>query len=123
VDGTLKGAGMRVPPMLVQPFIENAIWHGLRHKEGKGLLSVAVEDTPGSVRFTITDDGIGRTRAAAIRASHAKPSKGIDNTRNRIALVNTLYRGSLTLAVEDLHADGSGTRVRFDIPKDLAHGH
>ena len=122
VDPALKGAGLRVPPMLVQPFIENAIWHGLRHKDGMGLLTVNVKDAGSAIRFEVTDDGIGRARAAELKRAHAKASKGIDNARNRIALVNSLFRARLTLDVQDLHPDGSGTRVRFDVPKDL-NGH
>ena len=123
IDPALRGAGLRVPPMLVQPFIENAIWHGLRHKEGRGLLTLNVKDTGNSIRFEVTDDGIGRTKAAELKRAHAKASKGIANARNRIALVNSLYHAHLELHVEDLHADGTGTRVRFDVPKDLApHG-
>ncbi len=123
VDAALKGTGLRVPPMLVQPFIENAIWHGLRHKDGKGLLSVNVKDAGTAIRFEVTDDGIGRAKAAELKHAHAKASKGIDNARNRIALVNSLYRARLTLQVEDLNPDGTGTRVRFDVPKDLErHG-
>ncbi len=119
VDPALKGAGLRVPPMLVQPFIENAIWHGLRHKEGKGLLSVNVTDTGSAIRFEVSDDGIGRAKAAEMKRVHAKASKGIDNARNRIALVNSLYHAQLTLGVDDMNPDGTGTRVRFDVPKDL----
>lgn len=119
VDPALRNAGLRVPPMLVQPFVENAIWHGLRHKEGKGLLTLSVKDTGRAIRFEVTDDGIGRTKAAGLKRAHAKASKGIANARNRIALVNSLYRGQLTLEMEDLNADGTGTCVRFDVPKDL----
>ncbi|MBP7515365.1 MAG: histidine kinase [Flavobacteriales bacterium] len=123
VDPALKGAGLHVPPMLVQPFIENAIWHGLRHKDGKGLLSVVVKDTGSAISFEVTDDGIGRAKAAEMKRAHAKASKGIDNARNRIALVNSLYSARLTLQVEDLNPDGTGTRVRFVVPKDLErHG-
>ncbi len=123
IDPAVRNAGLRVPPMLVQPFIENAIWHGLRHKEGKGLLALSVKDAGDTVRFEVTDDGIGRTKAAELKRTHAKASKGIDNARNRIALVNSLYHAQLTLHVEDLNADGTGTRVRFDVPKNLSpHG-
>ena len=119
IDPSLRGSGLRVPPMLVQPFIENAIWHGLRHKEAKGLLALSVKDNGNSIRFEVTDDGIGRKKASELKHTHAKTSKGIDNARNRIALVNSLYHARLTLKVEDLNPDGTGTRVRFDVPKDL----
>ena len=121
VDPALRNAGLRVPPMLVQPFIENAIWHGLRHKEDKGHLRVSIGQDENSILFAITDDGIGRKRAGKLKLlnSAARPSKGIDNARNRIALVNNLYGTDIRLSVEDLSPDGTGTRVRFHIPKTL----
>jgi hypothetical protein len=121
VDPALRNAGLRVPPMLVQPFIENAIWHGLRHKEDKGNLRVSISQDDTSILFAITDDGIGRKRANALKLlnSAARPSKGIDNARNRIALVNNLYGTDIHLSVEDLSPDGTGTSVRFHIPKTL----
>ena len=121
VEPALRNAGLRVPPMLVQPFIENAIWHGLRHKEGMGHLRVSIGQDDTSIRFAITDDGIGRKRAAELKLlnSAARPSKGIDNARNRVALVNNLYGTDIRLVVEDLSPDGTGTSVRFNIPKTL----
>ncbi len=121
VDPALRNAGLRVPPMLVQPFIENAIWHGLRHKEGMGHLRVSIGQDENSILFAITDDGIGRKRAGELKLlnSAARPSKGIDNARNRIALVNNLYGTDIRLSVEDLSPDGTGTSVRFHIPKTL----
>ncbi len=121
VDPGLRNAGLRVPPMLVQPFIENAIWHGLRHKEEHGHLRVSISQDDTSILFAIADDGIGRKRASELKLlnSAARPSKGIDNARNRIALVNNLYGTDIRLIVEDLSPDGTGTSVRFHIPKTL----
>lgn len=121
VDPALRNAGLRVPPMLVQPFIENAIWHGLRHKTTMGTLTVSITDAGTAIAFTITDDGIGRAKAAELKRATAggKASKGIDNARNRIALVNELYRTRITLSIADGAPDGTGTRVHFELPKQL----
>ena len=64
---------------------------------------------------------VSRRRAAELKLlnSAARPSKGIDNARNRIALVNNLYGTDIRLIVEDLSSDGTGTSVRFNIPKTL----
>ena len=125
VDPALVNAGLRVPPMLVQPFIENAVWHGLRHKEGHGALNIAITDSKDRIAFTITDDGIGRTKAGEIKRTSANGarSKGIDNARNRIALVNSLYHTDLRLTIDDASPDGTGTRVHLEIPKQLADVH
>jgi type II secretory pathway component PulM len=121
VDDRLLNVGLRVPPMLVQPFIENAIWHGLRHKEGKGTLHVAITDADGAIGITVTDDGIGRKRADEMKrvARNGAASKGIGNARNRIALVNTLYRTDIRLSITDAAPDGTGTWVHFELPKQL----
>ncbi len=124
VDPALLNAGLRVPPMLVQPFIENAIWHGLRHKQGTGTLTVALRDAGDHIAVTVTDDGIGRTKAAEIKrgSTTVTASKGIGNARNRIALVNDLYRTNVQLHIGDAMPDGTGTRVEFQLPKSIAHG-
>jgi hypothetical protein len=124
VDPALLNAGLRVPPMLVQPFIENAIWHGLRHKQGTGTLTVALRDAGDHIAVTVTDDGIGRTKAAEIKrgSTTVTASKGIGNARNRIALVNDLYRTNVQLHIGDAMTDGTGTRVEFQLPKSIAHG-
>ncbi len=124
VDPSLLNAGLRVPPMLVQPFIENAIWHGLRHKEGMGRLLVELRDGGDHIAITVTDDGIGRTRSAAIKrdSMNATASKGIGNAQNRIALVNALYGTQVRLTMDDAAPDGTGTRVHFQLPKSIAHG-
>ena len=125
VDPALLNAGLRVPPMLVQPFIENAVWHGLRHKEGHGALNISIADNKDHIAFTITDDGIGRTKAGEIKRTsmNGARSKGIDNARNRISLVNSLYHTDLHLTIDDASPDGTGTRVHLEIPKQLADVH
>lgn len=124
VDPALLNAGLRVPPMLVQPFIENAIWHGLRHKQGAGTLAVSLQDAGDHIAVTVTDDGVGRAKAAEIKraSTHVTASKGIGNARNRIALVNDLYRTHVQLHIDDALPDGTGTCVRFQLPKSIAHG-
>ncbi|HRH36989.1 MAG TPA: histidine kinase [Flavobacteriales bacterium] len=124
VDPSLLNVGLRVPPMLVQPFIENAVWHGLRHKEGMGHLTVEVSNAKDLVSFSVVDDGIGRTKAGEIKrgTTNGATSKGIDNARNRIALVNDAYGSRITLHIDDALPDGSGTRVRFELPKTMTHG-
>ncbi|MEL7003512.1 MAG: tetratricopeptide repeat protein, partial [Bacteroidota bacterium] len=86
----------RIPPMLIQPYIENAIWHGLRYKEEHGLLVVAIEETDSSLVMIIEDNGIGREKSKALKTVNqkAKKSTGMKNTEDRIRLINDTY-GSL----------------------------
>ncbi len=111
---------LEVPPMLIQPFIENAVWHGLRYKEGKGHLAVRVAQDDRQITVTIEDDGIGRERSKAIKTDSQRRQKsaGLENVGKRIALINELYGKNYEISVSD--ADGAagdvGTRVRVRVP-------
>jgi tetratricopeptide (TPR) repeat protein len=105
-----------IPPMLLQPYIENAVWHGLRYKKNKGLLEVklAQKDTQ-TLLITITDDGIGRTKSKALKTQNQlkQKSKGMGNVSSRIAILNEMYQDKLSVEVSDLFEHGEGTRVQL----------
>lgn len=122
VDAGIDGQFMEIPPLLIQPYVENAIWHGLMHKPEGGTVWVHVKQVDDSLlHITITDDGVGRARAADLKsksASHRK-SFGLKMTSERIALVNQLYQTNTQVTIEDLvDADGqpAGTEVVIQIP-------
>ncbi len=120
VDENLDAEAYRIPPMLLQPYIENAIWHGLRYKEEKGYLEVALQAGDGdTLRISITDDGIGRRRSAALKTPHQKKqgSRGMENIRKRIGILNDMYGGAIGLTVTDLEPGGKGTRVVLTLKK------
>ncbi len=103
-----------IPPMLIQPYIENAVWHGLRHKKEKGQLTVSIQQKAAkSLIITITDNGIGRTKSQIIKTKNQlkKESKGMGNVASRIAILNEMYSGKINIEVKDLHEDGTGTVV------------
>ncbi len=104
----------QIPPMLIQPYIENAIWHGLRYKEEKGLLAVNIQPHGKEVMVTIEDNGIGRKTSAVLKTHNQKDkdSIGLKNTESRIAIINEIYKTNMRVHLEDLdHATGSGTKV------------
>lgn len=104
--------------MLVQPYIENAIWHGLRYRETKGALSVALKSEQESVKITITDNGIGRKRSAQLKTEHQKKHKStaLKNIAERVAIFNDLYKIKIAIVVQDLNEDDSGTIVELTLP-------
>jgi LytS/YehU family sensor histidine kinase len=107
-----------IPPMLLQPYLENAVWHGLRYKEDKGMLNLNLKMLlPGILHITITDDGIGRRHSAKIktRNQERRKSKGMGNIRKRIGILNKMYGDRITVAVQDLNADGTGTKVIINL--------
>lgn len=121
IDGGSHIRQAQIPPMILQPFVENAIWHGLMHKEGKGLLLVQVRDMGDRIQCIIEDNGIGRARSAEIKKAQMdhKKSVGMQITSDRITLINRIYGIDTQVQVVDLaDADGtpSGTRVVINIP-------
>ena len=122
VDSNLDSANLEIPPMLIQPYVENAIWHGLMPKDGAGHLNIDLSRQNGMIRCIIEDDGIGRDKSKEIRASRrvkGKKSMGMSITGDRIKLLNILHNTNTEVNIEDLKdPDGkpSGTRVELHIP-------
>lgn len=104
---------LRVPPLILQPFAENAIWHGLRNKEGKGLLEILIEQTDENIlHITIKDNGIGRAAAGSFMASQFKhKSYGVDITSSRLKLLSS----DSQIVIEDLYEGdkAAGTAVHI----------
>lgn len=117
IDEELNKETIQLPPMLIQPYIENAVWHGLRYKEDKGKLALSFERHNGSMQVVIADDGIGRKKSAQLKTDNQKKhnSTGLKNIEERLQILNTVYKTNYTVTIEDLAAD-SGTRVIISIP-------
>ncbi|WP_350290338.1 histidine kinase [uncultured Croceitalea sp.] len=110
-----------IPPMLLQPYIENAIWHGLRYKEEKGFLKINVEQLTNTLlQIEILDNGIGRKKSATLKTENQKKqkSKGMGNIRKRIAILNTMYENKVDVSISDLREDETGTKVVLKLKKD-----
>jgi ligand-binding sensor domain-containing protein len=112
---------LKVPPLIIQPYVENAIWHGLLHKDEKGQLNIELGEKDGQLFFKITDNGIGRNRAAAFGSKSATKHKsmGMQITRERIAKLQRLGAKESSVMIYDLLLmDGSagGTEVIIKIP-------
>jgi LytS/YehU family sensor histidine kinase len=111
---------LQVPPMLLQPFVENAIWHGLMNKEGEGHLWININQEDSTLICTITDDGIGRKKAAELQDKSGKhKSMGMKITECRIAMMQKMNEENKSIEVRDLvDAEGSaaGTEVILKIP-------
>ena len=108
---------LQVPPLLLQPYVENAVWHGLRYKEEKGLLNIQIGTQAGNLICTVEDNGIGRKRSRELKTENQKRSAGtgLKNTEERIDILNRLYKTGVQVLIEDLTVE-HGTRVRILIP-------
>ena len=112
---------LKVPPLIIQPYAENAIWHGLMHKEEKGHLDIEVSQQNDQLSFKITDDGIGRKQAAALKSRSATKHKsvGLKITAERIAMTQNEKGNGSPVTINDLvNPDGNaaGTEVIIKIP-------
>ncbi|MDN4165061.1 histidine kinase [Cytophagales bacterium LB-30] len=108
-----------LPPMLVQPYIENAIWHGLRYKKTLGELQVRVYQENKNLIISIIDNGIGRTQSQALKTANQKKhqSTGLSNIQERLRIINQVYKVHYTVSIQDADpATGEGTTVTLSIP-------
>ena len=121
IDEQIDIEAFRIPPMLLQPYIENAIWHGLRYKEEKGYLKISLQQRrKEQIEITITDNGVGRKKSAALKTINQKKqkSKAMGNIKKRISILNDMYKDKVAVTVNDLEEDQSGTSVVLTLKKD-----
>jgi LytS/YehU family sensor histidine kinase len=121
IAGDVNTGSVMIPPMLLQPFVENAIWHGLMQKEGEGTIAVEIrKENEEFLNISITDDGIGREKAAEIKSKSAThKSHGFKVTTQRIEMMNKLNSAGAQVHIIDLKDEqghASGTRVELKIP-------
>ncbi len=113
---------IELPALLIQPYVENAIWHGLmQKKEGGNIIINITQPTESSLLVEITDDGVGREQAAIYKSKSATKQKsfGLKMTSERIEMINQVYGINATVKVFDLKDDlnnACGTRVIINIP-------
>ena len=121
VPNDLDISVLKVPPLIIQPYAENAIWHGLMHKEEKGQLDIEVSQENNYLFLKITDDGIGREQAAtrAVKSVTNHKSMGLRITAGRIAMIQNSNGNESPIMINDLvNTDGNaaGTEVIIKIP-------
>ena len=120
VDEHLDVSALKVPPLIIQPYAENAIWHGLMHKEEKGKLLIELREEGEYLVCSITDDGVGRKKAAELKSKSASTHKsmGMKITADRIASMRKRKSGENYIQITDLvlpNGEPGGTRVEIKI--------
>lgn len=117
IDPNLEIENYQIPPMIVQPYIENAVWHGLRYLEGKGNLNLKIDQNQGALRIVVEDDGIGRQKSKETKTKNQKTnqSTAMKNIAERLEIINGLHQSQVSVSISDLKADGSGTRVEIRV--------
>ena len=115
VDETLDTDAVFVPNMIIQPHLENAIWHGLRYKETIGFLLLKFQLKNDKIVAMIDDDGIGLTKSNELKTQNQKVhhSRGLTNTKERIELLNDLYKKEITFQIKEKALPETGTVVEI----------
>ncbi|MES2557353.1 MAG: histidine kinase [Bacteroidota bacterium] len=119
VDERLDLEALYVPNMLIQPNLENAIWHGLRYLDTMGLLQLTIALQNDRITVTIDDNGIGLKKSNELKTSNQKAhdSLGLKNTEQRIELLNKLYRTNISFSIREKAAsEAGGTVVELVFP-------
>lgn len=116
LDEDIDEQFVEIPPMILQPIVENAIHHGLMHRESGGKLIISLQAEDRAIRIVVEDNGIGRARSAVLRKQSGirRESLGMAITTERIEMLNQYAGQGYTLEVTDLvDASGgaAGTRV------------
>jgi tetratricopeptide (TPR) repeat protein len=115
IDTTIDPETTLVPPLLLQPFVENSIWHGIAKKNGTGKIKVTVTKDGEMVKCTIEDDGIGRQQAKEEQGpnTNSKKSLGMKITNARIQILNKVKSAAASIQLFDL---SQGTKVELKLP-------
>lgn len=115
IDKEIDAENTLVPPMLLQPFVENSIWHGIADKPGEGKICVEIKKEAEMINCIVEDNGVGRKGTQS--SNGAKRSLGMKITKARIDILNKLKRSKAGIELFDLH---EGLRVQVKLPLELS---
>lgn len=119
VDKNIDEDNLRIPPMFTQPFIENAIEHGLRHKPEAGFIKLYYVKSNNHILCTIEDNGVGREKAKELEKKKQHQSLAIDITKERLDILNKRYKQKFMLDITDLKNETGipcGTKIEIRVP-------
>ena len=119
-DPVLNTEQILIPNMILQPYVENAIWHGLSHKETDKQLRIRVFRENGTINYEIEDNGVGRKKAGELKSIFRQQhqSKGMELISKRIELLNKEYSSIIQTEVTDVikNKEVTGTLVSIKVP-------
>jgi sensor histidine kinase YesM len=116
LDEKLQLDHIKVPTLFLQPFIENAIWHGIMKKDGAKEIELTIKEDQGNVLFVIRDNGIGINKARELsQITQKKRFFGTETTENRIRVLH--QNKSVTIETKDISVGmKTGTQVSISFP-------
>lgn len=120
IDQDVRTESLRISPGLVQPFVENAIWHGVMGLTGrKGIIRIRFLSKGSGIACVVEDDGVGRARSEAMKdKTLPKKSRGISLASERLKIINNILLTDCRITISDLYPERTetGTRVEIDLP-------
>ena len=124
VDDDIDPTEMQIPPMLLQPYVENTVVHGIGNKEGEGHIWINFSEDKGLIKCSIKDDGVGRKKAMELKilktgGAPQHKSLGMGITSTRLDLLNELSEGAYSVYIEDLESRNGvpmGTQIDVYFP-------
>jgi sensor histidine kinase YesM len=122
IDNAIDGDYDEIPPMLIQPYLENAILHGINPKEGMGQIDLRISLVKQFIKISVIDNGIGREKANTLQSlqpSARHKSLGMKITKERVRILNNMHQSNLNVNIIDLYNDKKepiGTQVDLFIP-------
>lgn len=122
MDKKINIQDTEIPTMLIQPYVENAIWHGLMHKETQGSIKILITKKKNIITCSVEDNGVGRQKSLELESKNRTKNKsmGMTITKERLDILNVGRNGhSLNVKIEDLkneNGEATGTRVNINIP-------
>ena len=122
VDAAIDRSAQMIPSMILQPYVENAILHGIAHREDRqGHISVGIRSDGKYLICTVEDNGVGRERAAQLKSNDpgSYPSRAMEMTARRIDILNRTMKQPIDAVIEDITEEtgrGEGTRVIVRFP-------
>lgn len=119
ISSELDISTLMIPPMMAQPFIENAIEHGLRFKSTKGKLEISFVPVKNALKCSIYDNGVGREKARELEKNRKHNSMATGITKERLEILSKKFRQKFEFHIDDLkneHGDADGTFVWFILP-------
>ena len=116
IDPQLNADTVMVPNMIIQPNLENAIWHGLRYKNSSGLLKLKFHKNGNKSAVTIEDNGIGLTESKKIKTKNQMlhESLGLKNVQERIRLLNDIYKSDIRFDIKEKTGAETGVLVQIE---------
>ena len=120
VDEDIDRENTLIPPLILQPFVENSIWHGISKKQGAGKILIHIQKDGNMINCIVEDNGIGMKESAGVKTEKemlSKKSFGMKITKSRIDIINKMKKSNAAITMSNLE---EGTKIEIKLPEELA---